>query len=72
MIDHRGASLSELIGYFVMAHSKIYYKPNLIMHKYVAKFSPEIARSHICQQIAVISPARAATVVTHGSHDVGF
>ena len=35
------------------------------MHNYVAKFSPEIARNHICQQTAVISPARAATVVTH-------
>ena len=48
-----------------MAHSKICHYPNLIMHKYIAKSSPEIARNHVCQQIAAISPTRAATVATH-------
>ena len=31
----------------------------------VATSSPEIARYHVCQQIAAISPARAVTVATH-------
>ena len=31
----------------------------------VDQSSPEVARYHVCQQIAAISPARTATVATH-------
>ena len=64
MIDHCGASLSKHYTanwQLFMAHSKAchYAKPC----KLLAKFSPEIARYHMC--MPVISPARAATVATH-------